>query len=182
MSSSDYETPQVSTHTEPKAKKEHRCFECDGLILPGEQYVHVKYCLDGSWYEYKSCKDCHDLFKRFDVDTCYGGLIDCCDHDLKLMQAMYDIMIKRNSADLRTTDRFRHDLFKATLPRYYGVEDILCPKCGSKIVTQPGQQTLNWWHGHGSLTCLNCIAHCSIERESYPQGFYSWAEPDARGL
>lgn len=44
-----------------RAKKTHKCYECSGTIIPGEQYEYVS----GMWYGYmdifKTCERCFDL-------------------------------------------------------------------------------------------------------------------------
>lgn len=75
-----YDTPQVCIETNPKARKEHRCCECRGVIQIGERY---EYCT-GIWDEpdtFKTCHDCVELrdeiAKKFNNNTwTYGGLFE----------------------------------------------------------------------------------------------------------
>jgi hypothetical protein len=65
----DGETPSVYTETYPKARKEHKCYECLRPIPVGEKYHNFKGCWDGKWDEYKTCVPCDNL--RHDV-ACEG--------------------------------------------------------------------------------------------------------------
>ena len=66
----------------PKARREHRCCECNRIIKPGEEYQLYKGCWDGKWSDYKTCQECadqrddyvkdHDL--RMDEGVPFGSL------------------------------------------------------------------------------------------------------------
>lgn len=55
------ESPDVYTITHPKARKEHRCCECHGVIRKGETYLRF----DGIWLgkggSYATCPDCEKI-------------------------------------------------------------------------------------------------------------------------
>ena len=57
----DYDPSTVWDVTEPKARKEHRCCECLGIIRPGERYKRVGSLFEGSWSTYKRCTDCQHV-------------------------------------------------------------------------------------------------------------------------
>jgi hypothetical protein len=59
--SCDYDPPSVYSATKPRARKRYCCKECDGLILPGEQYERVFAVWDGSPGTIRTCGHCHDL-------------------------------------------------------------------------------------------------------------------------
>lgn len=54
----DLDPVELSTITEPRARKEHRCSECRGAILPGTQYVRIESLMDGAWWTFKTCPFC----------------------------------------------------------------------------------------------------------------------------
>lgn len=74
---SDCDVPIFYTHKTPKARKEHECCECGGLIKVGERYQSIV----GFWEEfgsYKICQDCHEIRSciRPEDPIPYGGLKD----------------------------------------------------------------------------------------------------------
>ncbi len=58
MSYLDGESPDVMTTTHPKARKQHRCCECHGAIMPGEQYEKITGIWNGEPETYKTCAVC----------------------------------------------------------------------------------------------------------------------------
>jgi len=51
----------VWKETRRKARKQHTCCECRDTIEPGDEYVHISSCFDGSWSNNKLCEFCdHD--------------------------------------------------------------------------------------------------------------------------
>jgi hypothetical protein len=54
----------IDEETTPKANKEHKCCECQGIITKGENYHLLKGLWDGSWYNFKTCADCKILKKE----------------------------------------------------------------------------------------------------------------------
>lgn len=53
----DFHREQIRT-----ARKAHRCYECSGLIAPGEKYEHVTGKWDGGPIDtFKTCERCYDL-------------------------------------------------------------------------------------------------------------------------
>jgi hypothetical protein len=57
----DYEPAQCYVVTKPHARKQHKCDECGGLMLVGEEYERVFAVWDGSAGNYRTCKRCLDL-------------------------------------------------------------------------------------------------------------------------
>jgi hypothetical protein len=57
----DYEPPEFWTSCFPTARKQHRCEECSGVILPGERYNYVFGKWEGECSQFKVCERCHDL-------------------------------------------------------------------------------------------------------------------------
>ena len=55
----DYDGPRCSMNTEPKARKEHRCDHCGGIIKPGERYEKYQGIdYEGRPFCDKMCADC----------------------------------------------------------------------------------------------------------------------------
>ena len=87
----DFERPELYEASRPIARKEHRCYECNRKIAPGERYERV----NGKWDDFESLATCyHCLAIREEMEAhlpcfCYthGGLseelnvwmIDCRD-------------------------------------------------------------------------------------------------------
>ena len=59
--SCDYDPPSVYSATTPRAKKEYRCEECSGKIMPGERYENVFGVWEGYASTYRTCERCYDL-------------------------------------------------------------------------------------------------------------------------
>ena len=47
--------------TTPKARKEHKCTECNKPIEKGSVYHRVKMLFEGNWDVFKLCQFCQDL-------------------------------------------------------------------------------------------------------------------------
>lgn len=68
-----------------KAAKDHRCYECGGVIKKGEHYHSHHGVWDGQGATYKVCLDCDELRKRIDAGvprddmTGFGDLRYCDD-------------------------------------------------------------------------------------------------------
>jgi len=41
-----------------KARRQWKCHECPGQILPGEIYERVKMLFEGQWSKHRTCPDC----------------------------------------------------------------------------------------------------------------------------
>ena len=59
------EQADVVDHTERKARKVHRCSECDEHIVSGERYTVVSQLFDGSWDSWKLCASCKLWWQEF---------------------------------------------------------------------------------------------------------------------
>ena len=57
----DYERPSFCHVEMRKARKEHKCFECDHVIAVGEIYEHVRGKWEGDIYTFDTCERCVDL-------------------------------------------------------------------------------------------------------------------------
>lgn len=71
----DTEAPSVFASATPKAKKAHRCCECNGVIQPGETYQRYWGVWDGEAATYRICSDCNEAAKWYtSLVKCFG---DC---------------------------------------------------------------------------------------------------------
>jgi len=64
--------PEFMTMTNPKARKVHKCCECNGFIEKGDLYEYVAGLWDGDFCVFKTCKACAQI--RKDVCGSYGNL------------------------------------------------------------------------------------------------------------
>lgn len=56
-----YDPITVHSHTNPTARKDHKCGECGADILKGEKYhVHTGRC-DDHWFRLKNCEQCEQI-------------------------------------------------------------------------------------------------------------------------
>lgn len=68
----DYLT--VSSQKIVKARKHHKCEECDQIINPGDFYELFKGCWDGKWADYRTCADCSSIKEVFFLGFTFGML------------------------------------------------------------------------------------------------------------
>ena len=57
----DYDPPIFYGRAIRTARKQHKCEECAGQILPGEQYEYVSGRWEDSFSVFKTCQRCIDL-------------------------------------------------------------------------------------------------------------------------
>lgn len=57
----DFDAPSVYVTTTVKAKKEHKCNECDRKIIKGQSYERTFGVWEGHVHVYKTCQRCTDL-------------------------------------------------------------------------------------------------------------------------
>jgi hypothetical protein len=75
--------PDVFDIRHSRARKQHTCCECDGIIRPGELYYYRRGLWDGTWDTFRTCHDCealrdkiHTTIQRHDDWPPFGGLFD----------------------------------------------------------------------------------------------------------
>lgn len=74
------EQPRTVKVQTRRARKAHRCCECDRDILPGDDYSYTCGIWDDGPECFKQCLTCADLFRSLireadhDCGPCYGGL------------------------------------------------------------------------------------------------------------
>lgn len=79
----DYDPPEFCTISRPKARKQHKCYECGGAILPGEQYEYTVGKWEGDLDTFKICERCRDIRQWVKNNVpclcwAYGSIIDDC--------------------------------------------------------------------------------------------------------
>lgn len=79
----DYDLPEFCTESYPKARKQYRCYECGGFILPGEKHEYTAGKWDGELRYFRTCERCHDIRKWVQNNVpclCweYGSVDDSC--------------------------------------------------------------------------------------------------------
>ena len=57
----NFEPCEVGTHKKVKARKEHKCSECNRIIRPGEHYQYITGLMDGRWSSMKRCIQCQQI-------------------------------------------------------------------------------------------------------------------------
>lgn len=67
----DYEPAKLSSFGERRARKQHRCDDCGGVIQPGERYKWGKWLYEDEWWGHKRCADCQFIMCELD------SLIEC---------------------------------------------------------------------------------------------------------
>ncbi len=83
------EMPDVYRLSERKARKDHQCCECKGVIGKGEKYNYHSGIWNGEPASYKVCLDCDALRKQVMIDymlypeevPSFGGLGDDLEGD-----------------------------------------------------------------------------------------------------
>src|SRR5271167_465512 len=69
---SDGEYCDVSEHKIVKARKPHKCLECDRTIAAGDDYERIKQLYDGGWSTWEVCLICSEISIAF---SCAGRII-----------------------------------------------------------------------------------------------------------
>ena len=108
------ELPAFMNTEHPKARKEHKCFECGGVIQKGEKYEKIEGVWDGNFYRFKTCNDCAELRNEFMKDDkksdpymhseiVFGNLFEECDYRDQIPRI---IQIKRKRG-AKIPDRYK---------------------------------------------------------------------------
>jgi hypothetical protein len=101
------ELPVCIAEAKPKARKRHKCCECGGLIMEGEQYIRVSGIWDGEPERYKVCVDCDALRTEADRNvrdpeesTAFGYLAETLSemNDKELSKRFAEVKAKRRPA------------------------------------------------------------------------------------
>jgi hypothetical protein len=79
-----HEWPQFHQVATRKARKRHRCCECNEPIMPGQLYEHVSGKWDGTFSVVRTCLRCARIRDDFCRSYIYGGLREALWHCLGL--------------------------------------------------------------------------------------------------
>jgi|694.fasta_scaffold38965_5 hypothetical protein len=100
--------PGCYGHEQRKARKTHKCCECDGIIQVGEPYHYHHGIWDGEASDFKVCLDCEVLRHEYDADshpdecTAFGELSEtvagCGAHEKELFVRFVEIKRKRGAS------------------------------------------------------------------------------------
>ncbi len=77
MCSCDADAPDIYTATMRTARKDHQCSECCRAIARGDSYEYVTALYDGSWSEYRTCRNCVVLRGMAAETPCHTELHEC---------------------------------------------------------------------------------------------------------
>jgi hypothetical protein len=91
---SDFDAPAVYEEVTRRARKQHRCGECRGLIKPGERYEEIRCLWEGQWSAHKTCVTCSVIGRTLLGCYGFGGLAKCLSED-------FDFSDRVNSRDAR---------------------------------------------------------------------------------
>jgi len=72
----DGDTCVVYPEENPRARREHKCDECDRVIKKGEYYFKERFLYDGDFETQKTCTDCMSVRKAFFCSFAFGTLWD----------------------------------------------------------------------------------------------------------
>jgi hypothetical protein len=75
------ESAEVSNISEPVARKQHQCCECNAPILKGEKYLVCEMLFDGAWNRYRQhelcARTCEHIRDNIENECiCFGSLRD----------------------------------------------------------------------------------------------------------
>ena len=59
------DAPSCSVVKTRRARKEHKCCECHGLILPGSRYEYTSGIWDGDPMDFKTCLTCVAIREQY---------------------------------------------------------------------------------------------------------------------
>ena len=71
----DGESVELYNEERRTAKKQHKCFECGGAILPGYKYKFVSYLYEGRFWMEKTCTDCLSAIEQFYPRGGWAGVL-----------------------------------------------------------------------------------------------------------
>lgn len=103
------EMPTVYSCDNRKARINHKCHECHGVILAGERYNYHHGIWDGEPGQYKVCLECDALREEFNKEikdweerVCFGEIYEFvfeCHHkrDLSVIKRFLDNKRKRGA-------------------------------------------------------------------------------------
>lgn len=78
----DGESYQMADRQMRRARKEHRCTECNRTIAIGERHEVMKGLYDGHWDTHRVCAQCIEA-RRWLAEVCEGWLYTTIEEDLR---------------------------------------------------------------------------------------------------
>lgn len=105
----DAEAPTVYREDDVKARKQHKCCECGGIIQIGEIYHLHSGLWDGEWGHFKVCLDCDAIMHE--INAKIKGLYE----DPVPFEGLFDCVVQEND--------------RSYLPRFVAI----CDKRGGKV-------------------------------------------------
>jgi len=96
----DGERPDLYEERVIKARKDHRCYECSGVIPKGEHYNRAKGMWDGEFSSFATCGDCKAMWCDLGC-TCwvFGSLRDAVHiQDGGIMHARFMAVVRSRKA------------------------------------------------------------------------------------
>lgn len=98
------EWPEWFHVARPKARKQHKCCECRGVIDAGETHLKYSGVWGGEFASHRMCLDCRALMNEVDAgvpvdEQCgFTGLLECCaDIGDEYLSRLVSIMAKRRA-------------------------------------------------------------------------------------
>lgn len=84
MCMADYSEDRVTMISEriTRARKQHKCAECNRRIEPGEQYLTEFYVFDGEHSSHKTCGHCQ-VVRKWLNDECGGWVYGAVEEDIR---------------------------------------------------------------------------------------------------
>jgi hypothetical protein len=110
----DGERPEFVHFETPKARRHHRCCECQGQILPGRKYERMVGKWDGEFASFKTCLPCVEIRNKM-----------VCSYDIGAMWENIMDTIGQNDLDLGCLDGLSVEARDKFLMRYSAYFDDL---------------------------------------------------------
>ena len=105
------EMMDVYCHDVRKARKDHVCIECHGIISKGEFYHYHHGVFDGSGVHHKECNECCTLRGLIDKDIVYG-------EDLTCFEQLCDSVFNSDSLEFIRTYLETREKRRAPIPQW----------------------------------------------------------------
>ena len=110
---SDY--AKCYTITNPRARKQHRCCECYGIIEPGEKY-HV---FKGVWdvpMTFKTCSDCERERENYKSSMCI--------YDILCFEGLYEDLSEWRDEDFMRVVTIFKERRRKPIPKWMEIREL----------------------------------------------------------
>lgn len=91
-----------------KARKEHYCCECNGIIAIGVRYMRIAGAQDGQGYSYKQCADCRLAFNWLDLTLRTGPFGISSDEGIEFGGLRSELAEYASESRFRDPEPLRH--------------------------------------------------------------------------